>query len=244
VHLNVLGWAGLTVLATVVVFGPALLRARMSPGADDRAAAALRAASCALLVAVPAVVLAGGGEGWPATFGRGLAVAALAVYGAAVLVVVAGVLRATVTAKPSPVRWSVAAATIWFPLGVAIDVVAVAAAERRAFEVVGVVLFVGVLTQLILAVLLHLVPQLRGRGTASRDALLRRTGKGAPLRTFLLNLGVLVVAVAIGADLTLGADTAWPVRLGWITVALGVGAHLLPAVWPVGRSAPVPRAVP
>jgi hypothetical protein len=44
IHLNVLGWAGITVLTPLVVFGPALLRVRIEEGAEQRASDALRRA--------------------------------------------------------------------------------------------------------------------------------------------------------------------------------------------------------
>ena len=40
-QLNALGWAGLTVLTTLVVFGPALLRVPLEAGAEQRASDAL-----------------------------------------------------------------------------------------------------------------------------------------------------------------------------------------------------------
>ena len=54
-HVNILGWAGLTLLATLVFFGPTMVRTRIRQGADDDAAArwvdrksepALSAAKC------------------------------------------------------------------------------------------------------------------------------------------------------------------------------------------------------
>jgi nitrite reductase (NO-forming) len=41
-HVNLLGWAGLTLLATVVFFGPTIGRTRIREGADVRAARALK----------------------------------------------------------------------------------------------------------------------------------------------------------------------------------------------------------
>ncbi len=235
VHLNVLGWAGLTVLATVVVFGPAILRARMTPRAAEHAARALRTAALALLVAVTALIVAAGGAGVVSSAGRGVAVVALTTYGIAVVVVMRAVLRSATASPRSPVRWPVTAVALWFPVGVAIDVVAVATDQRRAFDLVGVVVFVGVLAQLILAVLLHLAPQLRAGDRDRREAITSLTERGAVPRTIVLNVGVLLVAVAIGAGMVSEVSTVVITRVGWATVAMAVLAHLVPVVAPVGR---------
>lgn len=236
-HLNVLGWAGLTVLATLVVFGPALLRARMRPAADRRAATALRVAAVALVVAAGSLVLAGGTSGMSGGVARSVAVLALVTYGAGALVVVDGVLRAARSSDRSPLRWPVVGAAAWLPVGIAIDVVVVATTQRRAFDMVGVVLFIGVLTQLILAVFLHLGPQLRGRDVAARDALLERTGRFVVPRSLVLNGGVLAVVVGIAAQVTGDLGTAPLVRAGWVAIVLAVAAHLAPVVWPLSSSA-------
>lgn len=49
-HVNVLGWGGLTVLATLTFFGPAMVRTRIPEDADDRAGRVLRLAAPAFLV--------------------------------------------------------------------------------------------------------------------------------------------------------------------------------------------------
>ncbi|MEX1164721.1 MAG: hypothetical protein WEB03_14205 [Nitriliruptor sp.] len=237
-HLNVLGWSGLTVLATVVVFGPALLRARMRPGADGRASTALRAAAVALAVVVVGLVVAGGAAGDVARVARVATVLALMVYGWAVVVVVTALIGAAASSDRSPLRWPIIAVGVWFIAGVGLDVVAVATVQRRMFDIVGVVLFVGVLAQLILAVLLHLAPQLRGRDFASRDVILHRTERFARSRTVLLNLGVLVVVAATTVEVLGDLVTGPSVRVGWVSIALGIAAHLAPATWPLGRVDP------
>jgi nitrite reductase (NO-forming) len=236
-HLMVLGWAGLTVLATLVVFGPALLRARMEPGADARAQTALRVAAVALLVAAVTLVVAGGSGGAIAVAARATASASLVVYGWAVLVVVAAVLRTAQSSDRSSLRWPVFGAAAWLPVGVALDVVVVATTQRRAFDAVGVMLFIGALTQLILAVIMHVGPQLRRRDVATRDALLRRAERFVTTRSAVLNAGVLAVVVGIGGPIVLRADMGPLVRIGWTAIALGILAHLVPVLWPLGPGA-------
>ena len=50
VHVNLLGWGGLTLLASIVFLGPTIVRARMEPGADRVASAGLRVAASGLAV--------------------------------------------------------------------------------------------------------------------------------------------------------------------------------------------------
>lgn len=234
-HLNVLGWAGLTVLATLVVFAPTLLQAPSHPD-GERAATALRVAAVALVVTAGGLVLAGGTVGVVSGLARTLAVAGLLTYGVGAWVVVDGVLRAARSSGESPSRWPVVGAAVWLPVGIVLDVVVVATTQRRAFDAVGVVLFIGVLTQLILGVFLHLSPQLRGSDVASRDALDRRAARLVVPRSLLLNAGVLAVVLGIGIAVTSGATTTLLVRAGWVAIVLGIAAHLGPLVWPLGTS--------
>lgn len=232
-HLNVLGWAGLTVLATLVVFAPALFGVRMDPDVEERSSSALRWAAGALLVAAAWLVLAGGLPAEAGSAMRMLAAAALLVYAWGVVVVVSATFTSARRSSGSPSRLPVAGAVLWLSIGVVVDIIAVATTQRQLFEVVGVVLFIGALTQLILAVLLHLAPQLRGADAATRDALRERLGRFVLGRAILLNAGVATVAVGLGIGTVSGLSLAVVVRLGWIAIALGILAHLAPTLRPM-----------
>ena len=58
-HLNLLGWAGLALLATLVTFGPVIARVQMEPGAVKLAARNLPRAAVAVTVAAVALIFAG-----------------------------------------------------------------------------------------------------------------------------------------------------------------------------------------
>ena len=60
-HVNLLGWAGLTLLATMVFFGPTVARTRIREGADVRAARAVRLGAIGLGVGVAGIVGTGFG---------------------------------------------------------------------------------------------------------------------------------------------------------------------------------------
>ena len=241
IHLNVLGWAGLTVLATLVVFGPALLRVRIEAGAEQRASDALARAIIGLGMGALGIVLRslgrsiGDGAEGPATL---LLVAGMVVYLQAVIVIAMPLLRACRAHDRSPLRWSLAAVVLWLPVGVAIDTVLLVLGRPGWSVGLAVALLIGVFAQLILTVLLYVAPMLRGRDFASRDALIARTERLPRTRTATLNLGV---AVALAADLTPGLPATLAeglMRAGWLLVILAAVAHLAIILWPLGRLDP------
>jgi hypothetical protein len=241
IHLNVLGWAGLTVLTTLVVFGPALLRVRLEAGAEQRASSAVLRAIAGLGVGALGLVLRslgtsiGDGAEGPATL---LLMVGMAVYLQAVIAVALPLLRASRSHDRSPLRWSVAAVVVWLPVGVAIDMVLLVFGRPGWSVGLAVALLIGVFAQLILAVLLYVTPMLRGRDLATRDALIARTERLARTRTATLNLGVVLALVA---DLTPGLPTTLARPLasaGWLLVILAVVAHLAVLLWPLGRVDP------
>jgi hypothetical protein len=241
IHLNVLGWAGLTTLTTLVVFGPALLRVRLEAGAEQRASSAVLRAIAGLGVATLGLVLRslgtsiGDGAQGPATL---LLMVGMAVYLQAVIAIALPLLRASRAHDRSPLRWSVAAVVVWLPVGVAIDMVLLVVGRPGWSVGLAVALLIGVFTQLILAVLLYVSPMLRGRDFASRDALIARTERLARTRTAILNLGVVLALVA---DLTPGLPTTLARPLasaGWLLVILAVVAHLAVILWPLGPVEP------
>lgn len=241
IHLNVLGWAGLTVLTTLVVFGPALLRVRIEAGAEQRASDALVRAMVGLGMGALGIVLRslgrsiGDGAEGPATL---LLVVGMAVYLQAVVVIALPLLRACRAHDRSPLRWSLAAVVLWLPIGVAIDLVLLVVGRPGWSVGLAVALLIGVFAQLILAVLLYVTPMLRGRDFASRDALIARTERLPRTRTVTLNLGVVLVLVA---DLAPGLPTALAEGLmhgGWLLVILAAVAHLVVILWPLGRIDP------
>ena len=240
-HANLLGWAGLTLLATLVVFGPALLRARMAEGADERAGRALPWGAGGLAVAVAALMATGAG-GTAATVTRWLAIGGLVVYLWATWVVVAPLLRVAWHAGRSPLRWTVMGACLWLPVALVIDLAVVATDARAWFDLVGLLLLVGVLAQIVLTVMVHLAPLLRGQDAVARGRIHGAAERFALGRALLLNLGVLVVAVAYALPRLTTVETGATAVAGWVAIALGVAAHLAVVVWPAGGSVGGPQA--
>jgi len=214
-HINVLGWGGLTLLATLVFFGPTLTRTRIVKGADDRAAQALRRGATGLTVAV-LLLLATGVGGEAAVVVRVLAAAAMAVFAWAATVACIPVGQAARGANPSATRWPVIALSTWFPVVAWADVVVIATGSWR---------FLGVLVQTIATVLTYLAPMLRSRTFAGRDLVLARFEAGASTRTIAFNLGVAAVVAAALVGPGAGVAGAMATRVGWVLVIAAL-AHL------------------
>lgn len=236
-HVNVLGWAGLTLLATLVFFGPTMVRTRIEQGADDRAAAALRRGATALTVAV--LLLLATGIGGPAgTALRLVAAAALGVYAWAVGVVCLPVLRAARAAKRSAARPSVIALCGWFPLLVWIDVIVVATGQLHLLDALGLAALAGVFGQAIATAMGYVTPALRGRTNAERAQLIARLSRGAIVRTAAYNVGVAAVATAAAGGVALEGAGSRLVAAGWLLVISSIATQMVVGLWPIRRPEP------
>lgn len=238
-HLAVLGWAGLTLLATLVFFGPTVLRRQMAPGAGDRAARALPAAATALTVAAFALLATGFG-GSAGTAARLLAAGALAVYAAAATAVLVPVLqvgrRATVTAH----GLHLLGACGWFLAAVWADVAVVATGRLDLLPLVGLAVLVGVVGQAVLATVAYLSPMLGGGGPDRRARARRLVEGSVPARPALLNLGIVAVLAAELAGPLPATATAVTAHLGWAAIGAAALAHLLLVVLALRASSPQP----
>jgi hypothetical protein len=220
-HAMVLGWGGLTLLATGVFFGPTIVRARIRPGAEGRARAAIGQGAVGLTVAVAALAMSGPGG----VAARVVAAGGLVGFAAAVTQVCLPMARSALAAGPSAARWPVAAVATWFPLVVWADAVAVAVGSGTwATDALGVVVLLGVLVQIVVATVGYVGPQLRARDGGGRARVTARLARGAGLRAALFNLGVLVLALAIAVPSAAG----WPGGLVHVAAA--------PVVWVVVRT--------
>lgn len=235
-HVNVLGWGGLTLLATLVFFGPTLTRTRIVEGADHRAARALRFGATGLSVGV-LLLLATGVGGTAGTVLRVLGAVGLGVYAWAATVASVPVAQAAHRAKPSATRWPVIALSTWFPVVVWADVVVVATGTWRYLDALGLAMILGVLVQAIATVLTYLAPMLRSRSFAGRDLVIARFERGASLRAVAHNLGVLAVVVAAVGRSDLGTAGVVLARGGWALVLAALAQQLVTGLWPVPADA-------
>ena len=237
-HVNVLGWGGLTLLATLVFFGPTLARTRIEPGADDRAAVVLRHGATGLSIAT-LLLLATGVGGVLGIIVRCLAAVALGAFAWAATATCSEVVRAGLRSHGAPARWAVVAVCLWFPAVVWADVAVVAYGWWDRMDALGVAVGMGVLLQAIIGVLAHVGPMLRGRTFAGRDRLGARFERLAATRVVVFNAGLLAVVVATVTGGVVGAVLS---RAGWGAVGAVVASHVLAGLLPV-RTAPGAPAV-
>lgn len=233
-HANVLGFGGLTLLATLVFFGPTLVRAQMEPCAAARAARHLRHAATCLSLAIVLLLLSGS----PGMLGPALRLTAgiaLAGFAAGATMTLLPVWRVARTAQRSSARLSVLALSGWFVIAAWADAVIVMTGRWAGLDAIGVALLTGVLAQAILATAASLAPILRGRTTAHREALRQHLEIGRRLRAGSLNLGVLL-AVA-GAGGLIGPRAGWAGLLLMGAASVGTVALVLTHRQPTGSRA-------
>jgi len=232
-HANVLGWGGLTLLATLVLFGPTIVRTQVEPGAADRSARHLRLGATALSIAVLLLLL----MGLPGISGRIMRIAAglaLCGFAATVTTTLGPVSRTAFAARPSGGRLLVLGVAGWFTIAVWADALVVLAGRWELLDAIGVMLLAGVLAQAVLATAWYLVPILRGRTTARRDALRRRLDVGHRLRAGTLNTGVLIAVIgAVGGAVEVPSPTGLPLAwFGLLLIATAILATIALAVAP------------
>jgi hypothetical protein len=222
-HVNILGWGGLTLLATVVFFGPTVMRTRMVEHADRVAVPALRHGATGLTIGVVGLLVTGA-QGPVGMGARVVAVAGLAVFATAATAVLRTVLQAARTARPTPHAAHLAAASVWFVLAVWADVGVIATGRTRLLDAVGVAFLVGVLGQAILGSLGYLLPMVWGSGQGQRAQIREDLDRLARTRLMLVNLGV--GAIATGAAWTGAPASPLLVRGGWLLVGAAVGVQV------------------
>ncbi len=233
-HVNLLGWGLLTLLATLVFFGPTMVRTRIAPGADAVASRALRHGATSLTVGVLGLVATGAPGAWAAV-GRLVAVLGLAGFAAAATIVAAAVIGTTWRAGPSAPRPLLLATGWWLIATVWSDVVVVAVGSWRFLDVLGLTMMLGVLGSAMLASLVYLAPMLRTGTGERRKRLLQRRERGSTVRAVTLHVGVVAVVLAALAH-AVGLPAPALARTGWVLVVV-VLVHLATSVFAPIRSA-------
>ncbi len=224
-HLNLLGWAGLTLLATLVTFGPVIARVQMEPGATTLAARNLPRAAVAVTVAAVALVFAGRADAI-GHVARWVAGAALVTFAMSALGLMLIAVRATRRGPASSASSLLMASFLSWGAAMGLDIVGVVSGSSRLLDAAGVIFLGGVLLQTILAALQQVVPVLLGG-----DAPTRRTASAAlaPLRRTRLaaiNAGVAIASGVTLAGPALGNAGAVAAQTGWLALAMGTGATL------------------
>ncbi|HUG84514.1 MAG TPA: hypothetical protein VMM13_08105 [Euzebya sp.] len=225
-HLNILGWGGLTLLGTIVFFAPTVMRARMEPEADVAAARWLGRGATGLSVAALGMLLTGLGGAWATAAGL-LAASGLVVYAIGVAAVCLPVVRTGRRARSRHAARMLQATCAWFMIAVSADVVVVATGQVRLLEPLGAVMLVGVLGQAVLTALAYLVPMAWAQGGPGRAAALDRLAVWSRMRVAMLNGGLGLVAAAAAVGPAGGATWSASARLGWLLVLTAVVLQLV-----------------
>lgn len=228
-HVNILGWAGITLLATLVFFGPTIVRARIADGVEDRSAAAIRRGATGLTVGV-LLLLATGIGGTAGTVLRLLAAVGIGLMAWAVTVVSMPVARAAASARRSASWGLVLGAAVWFPVATWADVLLVATGAWRHLTAVGLAVLAGVLGPAMLATATHVLPMTARREV--RMAVIARVERGAGVRAIAWNAGVVAVVLA-ATGLLADPVSSGLVRSGWMLMGAVLVTTVALVVLPV-----------
>jgi nitrite reductase (NO-forming) len=218
VHLNVLGWVGLTVVGTQFTLWPTVLRTRMVPGVELAVRWSLPPLAGGLAVAATGL----------ATRHRLVALAGLVAYAAGLGVALVPFVRTALRRPPhTAAAWMLGAGMAWLVVAVVADLAAVAASQRvadldgRLARLVPAVA-AGFALQTLTGALSYLLPVVLGRGASGNRRLTGILELGWQPRVAATNLGVLVL-VAWPAG-------GWPAAAGWWLAGVGLGSFLPLAV--------------
>ncbi|WP_313664276.1 multicopper oxidase domain-containing protein [Cellulosimicrobium cellulans] len=219
VTLNVLGWVGLTVLGTLVLLWPTVLRTRIQPDADVAARRALPVLTAGILLVVAACAV-----GWRPLVAGGATV----VLGGVVLVGrhLAAQGRAAQRGAWGFAAWSLAASVAWFAGSVAAFGVRVATAPSwaAAQDAIGGLLVpfvVGFAAQVLLGALTYLVPVVLGGGPARRRRTESVVGAGGAYRVLVANGGLALYLLPLPSWVRVGLSlVVFATFLAFLVLAL------------------------
>jgi nitrite reductase (NO-forming) len=215
VHLNLLGWVGLTVIGTLFTLWPTVLRTRMAAGVSTAATAAFL-----LLVGGLAVTTAG-----LLLQQRAVATAGLAGYAGGLGTALGPFVATMRRRRPAgAAAWMLAAGVGWLLVAVATDLAMLLGSarvvdlDRHGGRLLAAVV-VGFALQMLTGALSFLLPVVWGRGAWGNRRLTRLLETGWPARVAALNLGV--------ALRTLAPPDGLVAHVGWGLIGLAIGAFVL-----------------
>lgn len=230
-QLNLLGWLGLTIIGTLFMLWPMVLRTRMSDTAPGTARRVLwitaggLATTAAGLLASPWL----GDAHW-------IAAAGMTAYLAGAVMSLAPAVR-EMRAKPprTASAWALLAGFGWLVAALAADAAALAAGLNAADLMLGRALLpvvgVGVVVQILAGALTFLLPVTVGGGPAGNKRLTAILERNWRPRAVLGNVGVLALALLPGGG--------WPRIAAWAAVLAGFGTFPLLAIAALAARGPV-----
>ncbi|MGW5688196.1 multicopper oxidase domain-containing protein [Nonomuraea sp. NPDC003754] len=215
-QMNLLGWVALTVLGTLFMLWPTLLRTRLSVLTRCCSRIALWLAVAGLALTLSGLLL---GLRW-------VAVAGLAVYLAAVGVALTPLAETVRRRRPhTGAAWTVGAGVAWFGVALVVDLVLVVMHGpddlAPALEPLLPLMLAGFLPQVLLGSLMHLLPAVLGGGPVRFKENADLLAWGWRYRLVSATLGVALLALPVPAFF----DVA-----GWALVLAPVAAFVMLAV--------------
>jgi hypothetical protein len=224
-HVQILGWGGLVLLATVVFFGPTVMRTRIEPGADRTAAPALRYGATALTVSVVALIVTGAGDPY-ALPARLLAAIGLAGYATAATVICLPVLKAARRSGGNVHGRLIGGACVWFPITIWAGVGLVATERWVLLDALGASLLIGVLAQAIIGALGYLAPMVWTGGAQARSAARAQLERLPRVRLAVHNAAALAVVAGVVGRRLLDLDLGGLVTAGLLLLAASILGHV------------------
>lgn len=193
VALNVLGWIGITIMATLVTLGPTMLRTQMVPGAEVKASKSVAPLSLG-------VVLTAFGFGLEL---RWLAIAGLVSYLYGIWLSIAPLIENLRAKKPTSfATWSTTLGTLWLMvvltefIAMTWNAVNAEALASGAEALLPGVIFGGVV-QILLGALSYLIPAMSGGGPAAVRARNEIADKWMRPRLIVANGSLLALALPV-----------------------------------------------
>jgi len=235
-HVNLLGWGGITLLATACMFGPMALRTRMQETAPAVTARWTSRSATGLTIGVLALLATAVG-GDVGTALRFLAAAGLAVYAVGATVVATILVRTRATAPGR--HWNgdaIVLAIVVLAVASWLDVIVVASAAWRYLDALGVLVIAGTLLLAIVGALGTVAPWTFGGAREGRDQV-RESLQGLGYVRLTMVAGGTMLA-ATGAAVRSLPGQVMVLRTGWALIILAVAWSIAK----VARHALTPRS--
>lgn len=228
--LNLVGFVGLIIVATLLHFAPTVAGTRLRPRTSGQLAVV------GVAIGAP-LVAAGYASGLDLVARTG----ALAVLAGALGVVAHG---AAIHLDRERGRWTtdagwhrltagtILAGQVWLAVGLAVAATRVLGygASPAGWSLAALVgpLVIGGVAQILVGAMTHLLPAIGPGGPVRHAAQRRLLGRAATARLVVLNAGAALVTIGLGPAATMGAGTpgSTAVGLGLTGAALGLGATL------------------
>ncbi len=221
VTVMILGWVGLTVMATLVTLWPTVLAVRVPDRGVPLAKTGLIVMGLGLMVALGAVAV-----DMPAAYAI-----AIAVIGAGIAAVAIPMVRAAIDRAPGTVAALHLGAAVAFWCGGSLAwaiLVARSDSWEHAGERIGPVvsaLVAGGAAQVLLGALMHLIPMVLGGGAAAVRAARDAVERGALARFVLINGGILLWVLPSPSLAKVAGSSLALVGAVWLGVAIVIAVR-------------------